>query len=181
MLSAALMMLLWVISFVAFIWVIFKIGRHSIIGAILSFFLLLPIFYYLFKLWGDEENDIKVPFAISFGPALVATLWGIFFLAGDITEYFLARHKEGGKLEMAAPPLTPTPAKEAPAVAVPTTVTVPAPAPVRTPAPVAAPRPVQRAEVAREPAKEPPHRGKVQVSNCVFKPVMTDEDMAKCR
>jgi hypothetical protein len=37
--------------------------------------------------------------------------------------------------------------------------------------------PVQQAEAA----KEPPRRAKAVQSNCVYKPVMTDEDTAKRR
>jgi hypothetical protein len=40
--------------------------------------------------------------------------------------------------------------------------------------------PVERAEAYR-PVQAPPARQKPAQSNCVYKPVMTDEDMAKCR
>jgi hypothetical protein len=53
-------------------WLVARIGKSSIIGAILTFFLGLPALYFLFKHWGDEELDIRVPFFVSLIPLALA-------------------------------------------------------------------------------------------------------------
>lgn len=54
------------------LWLIARIGKGSIIGAILTFFLGLPALYFLFKHWGDEELDIRVPFFVNLIPLALA-------------------------------------------------------------------------------------------------------------
>ena len=49
-------------STIFLLWMIAKVWKQSIGLAILSFFFWPALVYALFKNWGDEEADIKVPF-----------------------------------------------------------------------------------------------------------------------
>lgn len=64
--------LYFVISMAAWIWLTARIWKSSGIGAVLSFFLVLPAFYFLFKYWGDKEYSIRAPFFINFGIGVLA-------------------------------------------------------------------------------------------------------------
>jgi hypothetical protein len=57
--------LLSLLSTIAYLWMCFIISRRSVVGAILTFFLVLPALYYLCTGWGEEEHDIRVPFFAS--------------------------------------------------------------------------------------------------------------------
>jgi hypothetical protein len=50
------------LSTIFLLWMIAKVWKQSIGLAILSFFFWPVLIYALFKNWGDEESDIKVPF-----------------------------------------------------------------------------------------------------------------------
>jgi hypothetical protein len=61
-----------VVSMAAWIWLTVRIWKSSGTGAVLSFFLVLPAFYFLFKYWGDKEYGIRAPFFINFGIGALA-------------------------------------------------------------------------------------------------------------
>ncbi len=70
--AAAIVIGFIVISFGLWLWLVIRIGKTSVIGAILTFFLGLPALYYLFRNWGDEELDIRVPFFVNLIPLVLA-------------------------------------------------------------------------------------------------------------
>lgn len=49
------------LSLVFLIWMVAKIWKQSALLAILSSFFWPVLIFALFKYWGDEESDIKVP------------------------------------------------------------------------------------------------------------------------
>ncbi|QAU35167.1 hypothetical protein [Janthinobacterium sp. 17J80-10] len=63
-----------VVSFVSLIWLLIRIGKITPIGAVLTFFLGIPALYYLYKFWGDDENDIRLPFFVNLGISVVSIL-----------------------------------------------------------------------------------------------------------
>ena len=50
------------LSTIFLLWMIVKVWKQSMGLAILSFFFWPALIYAVFKYWGDEESDIKVPF-----------------------------------------------------------------------------------------------------------------------
>ena len=181
-----LLIVFMILSFAMSIWALVIIFKRSVLGGVLTLFLGLPMLYYLVIGWGKEEGDIRKPFFLSVIFYLMAIGAGFKYISGAAGEF-----KE---LEVPAPtarraPLFPDPAPTpaaAPRVretAPPAEIVKVKDAPAAQPAapaaqPVAAPRaPVQRAVAT----KEEPRRPQAAQSNCVYKPVMTDEDLAKCR
>jgi hypothetical protein len=181
-------LLLMALSFVAWIWLLVIIFKRSILGGILSLLFTLPILYFLFTGWGKEGQDIKKPF---FASLLFAILSGV------IAATALKGAVEEGVEQAVAPPRrpaaatreaprpaenvrvsNPAPAAPAPAPAVP--AAIPAPQPIHVPPPSMQREP-PRAESSRPAPKPAPERPKATSSPCVYKPVMTDEDLAKCR
>ena len=179
------------LSFVTNIWALVIIFKRSVVGGLLSLFLGLPILYYLVTGWGKEGEDIKKPFFATL------ILWAIgiaffIFAAKDLVEASMQQMTP-------AAPSAPS-ARQAPAPRENIRVQeTPAPKPAAEPQPVAAPQPAiaaqpaaaprpaalqkvsnPRAETAR-PIQEAPRRPQAVQGGCVYKPVMTDEDMAKCR
>lgn len=60
------------------IWLCARIWKSSAVGAVLTFILVIPAFYFLWKTWGEEVRDIRAPFFIN----LVVTVALIaFFIA----------------------------------------------------------------------------------------------------
>jgi hypothetical protein len=60
---------------IAFVWMCFDIGRRSVPGAVLTFVLVLPALYFLYRGWRDKRYDIRTPFFASIGGvALIACL-----------------------------------------------------------------------------------------------------------
>lgn len=55
----------------AWIWLTARIWKSSAVGALLSFFLVLPVFYFLFKYWGDKEYGIRAPFFTNLGIVVI--------------------------------------------------------------------------------------------------------------
>jgi hypothetical protein len=51
-------------SILFFIWMLALIWKQSIVLAVASFFLWPVLLYVLMKNWGEEEGDIRVPFAL---------------------------------------------------------------------------------------------------------------------
>jgi hypothetical protein len=162
---AALFYLCLVLTLVTGIWALVIIFRRSIIGGLLSLFFGLPMLYFLVTGWGKEGEDIRTPFFLMF------VLWAIAIAVG--AKFYSNRVEEERQLELSAPAQS-TPRFREPAPATESTRIRDTPAAP----PAAAPQfPVQRAETV----KEAPRRPKAAQSNCVYKPVMTDEDLAKCR
>ena len=64
------------VCLVTFVWMLIKIWKDSPLLAIASFLFWPALFVALFKYWGDEESDIKVPFAI-FALCTVYSLWAL--------------------------------------------------------------------------------------------------------
>jgi hypothetical protein len=64
-LFAAIEALYFLVSMAAWIWLAVRIWKSSAFGAILTFFLVLPVFYFLFKYWGDKERSVRAPFFIN--------------------------------------------------------------------------------------------------------------------
>ena len=52
------------VSFILLLWMILRIWKESTLLAIVSLFFWPALVYAVVKNWGDEESDIKVPFAI---------------------------------------------------------------------------------------------------------------------
>lgn len=52
-----------IISFILLIWMIARVGKQSVLLAVVSFLFWPALIFAVFKYWGDEESDIKVPFA----------------------------------------------------------------------------------------------------------------------
>jgi hypothetical protein len=61
-----------VFVFGSWIWLLFRIGRISVLGAVFCFFFGIFSLYFLFAYWNDE-NNIKTPFFVT------AISWLIFF------------------------------------------------------------------------------------------------------
>jgi hypothetical protein len=170
---------------VANIWALVIIFRRSTVGGVISFLFILPVFYYLVTGWGKEGQDIKKPFFAS------VALWVI----GVVLMAFGAKDLVQESMQQMSPPASSAPsARQAPAprenirvqeTPAPKPAAEPqplaAPQPAAAPLPVAAPKaPAPRAAIAR-PVQEAPRPLQAAPSPCVYKPVMTDEDMAKCR
>lgn len=51
-------------SLILLLWMIGKLWKQSALLAIAALFLWPVLIYALFKYWGDEESDIKLPFAL---------------------------------------------------------------------------------------------------------------------
>jgi hypothetical protein len=52
------------VCLILFFWMLIKVGKQSTLLAFLAFFFWPVLFYAVIKYWGDEESDIKIPFAI---------------------------------------------------------------------------------------------------------------------
>jgi hypothetical protein len=59
-----MMMIAALIALLSFIWMIARIWKTSAGFAIASFLLWPILLFAVLKYWGDEESDIKVPFAV---------------------------------------------------------------------------------------------------------------------
>jgi len=166
----ALLIILMILSFGCSIWALVIIFKRSIVGGLLSLFLGLPMLYFLVTGWGKEGEDIKTPFFLSL------ILYGIAIAIGVSMGFSAAKEMEAEfKQQMSAPASRPAPSfREAPSA--PQNVRVsdtPAPRPVAAPQASGVPR--------TETVKLGPSRQRPLNNGCVYKPVMTDEDMAKCR
>ena len=174
----ALLVVFLILSVAMSIWALVIIFKRSILGGVLSLIFGLPMLYYLIVGWGKEEGDIRKPFFLSviFYFMAIGAGFKLVSSAGDEMKQ---------QLEMQAPaarraPLFPEPA--------PTRTTESAPRPretappaemvrVReTPQATGVPRPAAQRPAAREERRQQASQG-----GCVYKPVMTDEDIAKCR
>ena len=172
----------------ASVWCYVIIFKRSVIGGILTVVFGFPMFYYLFTGWNEEEGDIKLPFFLSF----------VFMLAGigiGMTAIWnQAKHAAEAVPSAPAMRASQSPMREsapapAPVQALPSTSAVAKPAqpmaePPRQATRISDPIPQPRAVPAPEPrrvAAPEPRRPKVAQSDCVYKPVMTEEDLAKCR
>jgi hypothetical protein len=166
------------LTFGCTIWMFVIIFRRSVVGGVLSLLFALPVFYYLFTGWGKEGEDIRMPFFLSLAPLAIAIVMGAMYINSEIEARRRGELPSERVLRQEAPVDRKT-RTSAPAVAKEPVIEAPAATPA--PAPVAKPRPVvQHSEPVRMPVKEVPPKRKAE-SACVFKPVMTDEDMAKCR
>ncbi|MBD8525754.1 hypothetical protein [Pseudomarimonas arenosa] len=77
-----LIMLLWLVSLVFWIMVLVRIGRESVLMAILTFFLWPIALVPLIRNWGQGESDIRMPF---FG-ALIASVLAYSMLASTVSD-----------------------------------------------------------------------------------------------
>lgn len=62
---AAVEAVYFLVSMAAWIWLAARIWKSSAFGAFLTFFFGLPVFYFLFKYWGDKEYSIRAPFFVN--------------------------------------------------------------------------------------------------------------------
>jgi hypothetical protein len=160
----ALLIVLIILSFACSIWALVIIFKRSIIGGLLSLFFGLPMLYFLVTGWGKEGEDIKAPFFLSLVLYGIAIAIGVSMGAGAAKDM-----QDGFKQQMSAPPARSAPSFREPSTPPPESVRISNP-----PAPQATG--VPRTDMV----KDAPRRKRVQ-SDCVYKPVMTDEDIAKCR
>lgn len=176
----ALVVVCYLLAFACNIWALVIVFKRSVIGGLLSLFLGLPILYFLVTGWGKEGEDIKKPFFLSFlfaGIGIALTFSMIGGAALDMQKQM--------EQQMQAPAARSTPSFREPApapAAERVRDTAPASQPVAAPQRAAAPAamPAYRAEKPK-PVQQEPTRPKPAQGNCVYKPVMTDEDLAKCR
>jgi hypothetical protein len=183
-----LLIIFMILSFAMSIWALVIIFKRSVVGGLLTLFLGLPMLYYLVIGWGKEEGDIRKPFFLSIIFYLVAIGAGVKYISSAAGEMQQQLEMQAPSARSASrvrgPALTPTESAPrirdtAPPAEIVKVRDTPAAQPV-TPAaqPVAAPRAPAPRPVA---AREEPRRPQASQSGCVYKPVMTDEDMAKCR
>jgi hypothetical protein len=59
-----MMMIAALIALLSFVWMIARIWKTSAGFAIASFLLWPVLLFAVLKFWGDEDSDIKVPFAV---------------------------------------------------------------------------------------------------------------------
>lgn len=52
------------VALILLVWMVAKIWKQSALLAIASIFFWPALIFALFKYWGDEESDIKVPFLV---------------------------------------------------------------------------------------------------------------------
>jgi hypothetical protein len=52
------------VSFIVLIYMLVKIGKQSVLLAVVSFLFWPALIFAVLKFWGDEESDIKVPFLV---------------------------------------------------------------------------------------------------------------------
>jgi len=173
MLLLGLMVLFIALSVATNIWMLVIIFKRSIVGGLLSLFFGLPVLYFLVTGWGKEDQDIKKPFFLSLllaglaGACAFSTMKG---MADDV------RKQLDDQKQLSAPATRSAPSFREPSSPPAGSVRISNPPEQRT---VAAPQ--QATGVPRpEAAKPAPRRQRAQ-SDCVYKPVMTDEDLAKCR
>jgi hypothetical protein len=74
-----------IISFILLIWMITRIWKDSAVLAIVSFFFWPALIFAVIKYWGDEESDIKVPFAV-FMVASIYAWYDILHAAKPVAE-----------------------------------------------------------------------------------------------
>jgi hypothetical protein len=67
------------------IWMATKIGKQSMVLAVASFLFWPVLIYAVIHCWGDEESDIKLPFAL-FVVAAGYTWYAMFQMAKSFTE-----------------------------------------------------------------------------------------------
>jgi hypothetical protein len=177
----AFLVISWIVTMGCSIWMLVIIFKRSVVGGLLSALFGFPVFYFLFTGWGKEGEDIRKPFFIGLAPFAIGIVVAFMYFNSMVEEAKRGRESPSETVLRQATPVdrktrtSPTVAKE-PMVEAPA-----AHQPVAVPEPAAKPRPVaQRSEPVRTPVTEVPQRRKA-ASDCVFKPVMTDEDMAKCR
>ena len=53
-----------VVALILWLWMVLRIGKQSFLLGVAAFVFWPTLFYAVVKYWGDEESDIKVPFAI---------------------------------------------------------------------------------------------------------------------
>src|SRR4051812_19461606 len=172
----AFLVVSWVVTMGCTIWMLVIIFKRSVLGGVLSLVLGFPVFYYLFTGWGKEGEDIRKPFFIGLAPFAIAIVVAIMYFNSMVEEA-----KRGGEFPSERVLRQEAPADRKTRASPPAVAREPVEAPVAAPEPVAAPvakpQPVVRhSEPVRMPPKEAPQKRKAQVSDCVFKPVMTDEE-----
>lgn len=70
-----LVLLLMFATTITFVWMCFDIGRRSVAGAVLTFVLVLPALYFVYRGWRARRYDIRAPFFASLaGVALITCL-----------------------------------------------------------------------------------------------------------
>jgi len=168
-----LLVVFMILSVVMSIWALVIIFKRSILGGLLTLFLGLPILYYLIVGWGKEEGDIRKPFFLSVIFYVIAIGAGFKYVSNTADEFKQQFEVPASAARRA--PLFPEPASNPSAERVRVRDTTPALRPTTAPQ-----YPAQRVETVRT-AREAPRRQRPAQTDCVYKPVMTDEDMAKCR
>ena len=166
-----------IVSLVTTIWSLVIIFKRSILGGLLSLFFGLPMLYYLITGWGKEGEDIKLPFFLNIICWIIVGAVA-FKSAPSMLEEAGMRPSPGTSSRGSSSFRDTTPSGDGGRFRE-TSNTQPmaAPRPPSQP-PASLLRPAyQQTEVA----KEAPRRARPAHSDCVYKPVMSDEDMAKCR
>jgi hypothetical protein len=160
-----------IVSIVTSIWALVIIFKRSVLGGVLSLFFGLPILYFLVTGWGKEGEDIKFPFFLNIFCWLIVGAVAFTTVPKMVDEAGL-RPSSGGASSFRDT----SPASDGARFRE-TSNTQPMAAPRSSQPPASLRQPVQQAEVK----KEAPRRQRAARSDCVYKPVMTDEDIAKCR
>ena len=163
-----------IVSLVTTIWSLVIIFKRSILGGLLSLFFGLPMLYYLITGWGKEGEDIKLPFFLNI------ICWVIvgavaFKSAPSMLEEAGMRPSPGASSRSSSSFRDTTPSSDRGRFTETSNTAAPRPA---TQPPASLLRPAYQ---QTEAAKEAPRRPRPAHSDCVYKPVMSDEDMAKCR
>ena len=166
----ALLVIAVVMSLVTTVWSLVIIFRRSILGGVLSLLFGLPMLYYLVTGWGKEGEDIKLPFFLNIACWLVVGAVAMKSAKNMVEEAMQRQASE--------PAVHSTPRFREPSPAAENVRVRDSSPPVRAAQPAFAP---QVSEQRTGGAKEAPRRQRPAHSDCVYKPVMTDEDMAKCR
>lgn len=167
---SALLVIAVVMSLVTTVWSLVIIFRRSVLGGVLSLLFGLPILYYLVTGWGKEGEDIKVPFFLNFACWLVVGAVAM-TSAKNLVE-------EAVRRQASEPAAHRTPRFREPAPAAENMHVRDTSPSTQATQPAFAPRlPEQRTGGVKEAQRRP----RAAHSDCVYKPVMTDEDIAKCR
>jgi hypothetical protein len=80
-----MMMIAALIALVSFVWMIARIWKTSAGFAIASILLWPILLFAVLKFWGDEDSDIKVPFAV-WAASIGYTWWATLQMRKEFTE-----------------------------------------------------------------------------------------------
>lgn len=73
------------VSLILLVWMVARVWKQSALLAVASIFLWPVLIVALFKYWGDDESDIRVPFFI-FAPVFIFTWYQMNQMSNALTE-----------------------------------------------------------------------------------------------